>query len=107
MTSRKHHVLAKRYHAGYGERMSPNLLVRNVPSEVHATLLRRAEGEGKSLQEYVMSLLKESTGKPTMAEVMAEIEAILAAHPRPSMSTEGIVATIREGREERTRRLLG
>ena len=107
MTGRKHHVLAKRYHAGYGERMSPNLLVRNVPSEVHATLVRRAEGEGKSLQEYVMSLLKESTGKPTMAEVMAEIEANLAAHPGPSMSTEEIVAAIHEGREERTRRLLG
>ena len=107
MTGRKHHVLAKRYHAGYGERMSPNLLVRNVPSEVHATLVRRAEGEGKSLQEYVMSLLKESTGKPTMAEVMAEIEANLAAHPVPSMSAEEIVAAIHEGREERTRRLLG
>ena len=107
MTGRKHHVLAKRYHAGYGERMSPNLLVRNVPSEVHATLVRRAEGEGKSLQEYVMSLLKESTGKPTMAEVMAEIEANLAAHPVPSTSAGEIVAAIHEGREERTRRLLG
>ena len=107
MTGRKHHVLAKRYHAGYGERMSPNPLGRTVPSEVHATLVHRAEGEGKSLQEYVMSLLKESTGKPTMAEVMAEIEANLAAHPGPSMSAEEIVATIHEGREGRTRRLLG
>lgn len=100
-------VLAKRKHAGYGEGMSPNLLVRNVPTEIHATLVRRAEAEGKSLQEYVMSLLKESAGKPTMAEVMAEIEANLAANPMPSMSTEEIVATIREGREERTKRLLG
>lgn len=103
----KNQVLAQRKHAQYPEGMSPNLLVRNVPAEVHATLVRRAEGEGKSLQEYVMSLLKESTGKPTMAEVMAEIEANLAAHPGPSISTEEIVAAIHEGREERTRRLLG
>ncbi len=54
-----------------------------------------------------MSLLKESASKPTMAEMMAEIEANLAAHPGPSMSTEEIVAAIHEGREERTRRLLG
>ena len=103
----KNQVLAQRKHAQYPEGMSPNLLVRNVPSEVHATPVRRAEGEGKSLQEYVMSLLKESASKPTMAEVMAEIEANLAAHPGPSMSAEEIVATIHEGREERTRRLLG
>lgn len=100
-------VLAKRKHAGYGEGMSPNVLVRNVPPEIHATLVSRAEAEGRSLQEYVLSLLKQSTGKPTMAEVMAEIEANLAANPMPEMSTEEIVATIREGREERTNRLLG
>ena len=107
MTQAKTQVLAKRKHAGYGEDMSPNLLVRNVPTEIHATLVRRADAEGRSLQEYVMSLLKDSAGKPTMAEVMAEIEANLAANPVPSMSTEEIVATIREGREERTTRLLG
>jgi plasmid stability protein len=99
MMTAKTQVLAKRNHTGYGEGMSPNLLVRNVPTEIHATLVRRAEAEGKSLQEYVMSLLKESAGKPTMAEVMAEIEANLAANPMPSMSTEEIVATIRAVRD--------
>ncbi len=42
-----------------------------------------------------------------MAEVMAEIEATLARHPRSPITTEEIVAGIREGREERTTRLLG
>ncbi len=87
--------------------MSPNLLVRNVPTDIHQRLVRRAQGEGKSLQEYVMSLLKESAGKPTMAEVMAEIEATLARHPRSPITTKEIVAGIRQGREERTTRLLG
>jgi antitoxin FitA len=107
MTTSDTPVLAKRKHNGYAVGMSPNVLVRNVPLDIHETLVRRAEGEGKSLQEYVLSLLRESAGKPTMAEVMAEIEANLAANPMPSMSTEEIVATIHEGREERTRRLLG
>jgi hypothetical protein len=107
MMTAKTQVLAKRKHPGYGEGMSPNVLVRNVPPEIHATLVSRAEAAGKSLQEYVLGLLSESAGKPTMAEVMAEIEANLAANPMPSMSTEEIVATIREGREERTTRLLG
>jgi hypothetical protein len=70
-------------------------------------LVRRAQGEGKSLQDYVLSLLKESAGKPTVAEGMPESQANLAAHPRPSITTEEIVAGIREGREDRTRRLLG
>jgi len=107
MSSSNPFLLVKRKHDAYGDSISSNLLVRNVPTDIHQTLVRRAQGEGKSLQEYVMGLLKESTGKPTMAEVMAEIEANLAAHPRPSINTEEIVAGIREGREERTRRLLG
>ena len=107
MTQAKTPVLAKRKHTGYAVGMSPNLLVRNVPTEIHATLVRRAEAEGKSLQEYVMSVLRESAGKPTMAEVMAEIEANLADQPVHSMTPEEIVAIIHEGRDERTNRLLG
>ena len=85
--------------------MSPHVLVRNVPAEIHATLVRRAESEGKSLQEYVMSLLTESAEKPTMAQVMEQIEANLAQYSGPSLQPEDIVAMIHEGREERTRRL--
>ncbi len=99
MTTPETPVIAKRKHKGYSVGMSPNVLVRNVPLDIHETLVRRAEGEGKSLQEYVLSLLRESAGRPTMAEVMAEIEANLAANPMPSMSTEEIVATIRAVRD--------
>lgn len=107
MTHAKTPVIAKRKHATYDEAMSPNVLVRNVPADIHETLVRRADSEGKSLQEYVMSLLRESAGKPTMAEVMAEIEANLADQPVHSMTPEEIVAIIHEGRDERTNRLLG
>jgi hypothetical protein len=54
-----------------------------------------------------MILLKESAGKPTMAEGMPDSEANIAAHPCPSITTEERVVGIREGREERSRRLLG
>jgi hypothetical protein len=101
------YVLAKRTHDAYGEAMSFNLLVKIVPTDIHQTLVCRAQGEGKSLQEYVMILLKESAGKPTMAEGMPDSEANIAAHPCPSITTEERVVGIREGREERSRRLLG
>ena len=52
-----------------------------------------------------MGLLKESAGKPSMADVMAEIEANLPAHSGTPISAEDIVASIHEGRGERTDRL--
>jgi len=83
--------------------MSPNLLVRSVPADTHATLVRRAASEGKSLQEYVLGLLKASADKPAMAEVMAEvmaeIQSGLKTTPNPAMNTEEIVATIRAVRD--------
>lgn len=99
MTTSHNTKLAKRKQAAYRGGMSPNLLVRSVPSDTHATLVRRAEGEGQSLQEYVLGLLKASADKPTMAEVMAEIEADSRTTPNPSISTEEIVATIRTVRD--------
>lgn len=79
--------------------MSHNLLVRSVPADTRATLVRRAASEGKSLQEYVLGLLKASADNPTMAEVMAEVESGLETTPDPGMATEGIVATIRAVRD--------
>lgn len=46
--------------------------IRNVPEDVHSTLLRRADASGRSLQEYLVALLREHTGKPTLAEWLAE-----------------------------------
>ncbi len=31
----------------------PNVLVRNIPVDVHATLQRNAEAQGQSLQQYL------------------------------------------------------
>jgi plasmid stability protein len=52
----------------------PNLLVRNVPEEVHAALQRRAEQRGQSLQQYLARELKRLAEKPSIDEVLDRIE---------------------------------
>jgi plasmid stability protein len=99
MTTTSDVVLAKRNQGGYSPAMSKNVLVRNVPDSVHAALVRRAEAEGKSLQEYVLAVLRDVAGTPTMSEVMNEVRAILARNPGPRMTREEMVAVIRERRD--------
>jgi antitoxin FitA len=51
-----------------------NVQVRNVPERVHKILRRRAAEAGQSLQEYLLQLLEESAGRPTVKELFARIE---------------------------------
>lgn len=51
----------------------PNVLVRDVPEDVHAGLQRRAEEAGQSLQQYLASELIRLASTPTMAQVLARI----------------------------------
>lgn len=52
----------------------PNVLVRDLPEDVHAELQRRAEQSGQSLQQYLAGELKRLAAKPTLAELMSRIE---------------------------------
>lgn len=52
----------------------PNVLVRDVPEEIHGQLQRRAENQGKSLQQYLMAELKRLAERPTIDEVLSRIE---------------------------------
>jgi plasmid stability protein len=52
----------------------PNILVRNIPDDVHATLQRRAEQRGQSLQQYLAGELKRLAERPSMAAVLDRIE---------------------------------
>lgn len=47
-----------------------SIQVKDVPSEVHATLKRRAAAAGMSLQEYLLSRLEEEARTPTLDEVL-------------------------------------
>ncbi len=48
----------------------PSVQVKDVPSDVHATLRRRASAAGKSLQEYLLERLTEEAETPTLEEVL-------------------------------------
>jgi plasmid stability protein len=52
----------------------PNVLVRDLPDDVHAALQRRAEQRGQSLQQYLTTELKRLAEKPTLQDVLARIE---------------------------------
>jgi hypothetical protein len=52
----------------------PNVLVRNIPADVHATLQRRAEARGQSLQQYLAGELRRLAEQPTLEEVLDRIE---------------------------------
>jgi plasmid stability protein len=52
----------------------PNLLVRDVPDDVHAALQRRAERRGQSLQQYLAGELRRLAERPGVDEVLDRIE---------------------------------
>lgn len=51
----------------------PNVLVRDLPDDVHVDLQRRAAEQGQSLQQYLASELTRLARTPTMAQVLARI----------------------------------
>lgn len=51
----------------------PNVLIRDLPPDVHASLQRRAEAAGQSLQQYLTAELSRVAQSPTMAEVLERI----------------------------------
>ncbi len=52
----------------------PNVLVRDLPDDVHAELQRRAEQQGQSLQQYLATELRRLAEKPTLQDVLTRIE---------------------------------
>ena len=52
----------------------PNVLVRDLPDDVHATLQHRAERRGQSLQQYLAAELKRLAERPTMDEVLDRVD---------------------------------
>ena len=52
----------------------PNLLIRDVPPDIHAALQRRAELRGQSLQQFLSGELKRLAERPSLDEVLDRIE---------------------------------
>jgi plasmid stability protein len=51
-----------------------NVLVRDVPDDVHAALVARAEQRGQSLQQYLTGELRRLAERPDLEEVLDRID---------------------------------
>lgn len=74
----------------------PNVLVRDLPDEVHQGLQRRAEAEGTSLQQYPARELTKLAQTPTLSDVVNRIT-------RRSGGKVGFGTAVRDLVEERGR----
>ncbi|MFG6476933.1 antitoxin [Microbacterium sp. P06] len=74
----------------------PNVLVRDLPAPVHAALLARAAGEGRSLQQYLTAELTRLASRPTNAELFDRIQ---GRAERAGVSAAEILNEVRSGRD--------
>jgi plasmid stability protein len=52
----------------------PNVLVRDIPDDVHAALQRRAEQRGQSLQQFLAAELRRLAERPAIDDVLDRID---------------------------------
>lgn len=57
----------------YQNESVPNILVRDLPDDVHRALTHRAEHRGQSLQQYLASELTRLAQRPTPDELFARV----------------------------------
>ena len=74
-----------------------NILIRDVPADIHAELQRRAERDGRSLQQYLIIQLERLAERPTMDEILRRIE----SRGEGELGFEQAITYIAEGRAER------
>lgn len=58
-----------------------DVLIRNLPDDVHTALVRRAEASDMSLRAYLVQVLTDHVRRPTMHEW---VERVRARAPVPS-----------------------
>ncbi|MCU0282234.1 MAG: hypothetical protein MUE66_10605 [Acidimicrobiia bacterium] len=75
----------------------PNILIRDVPAEVHSELARRAEQQGRSLQQYLTALLTREATTRTLDDVLDRVDRLQGGH----LSFAEAVEALRQVREER------
>lgn len=51
----------------------PNVLVREIPDDVHAALQRRAQRRGQSLQQYLATELARLAAQPSVEDLFDRI----------------------------------
>ena len=51
-----------------------NVLIRDIPDEVHAALQRRAKRRGQSLQQYLAGELTRLAQRPALDELLERVD---------------------------------
>ena len=74
-----------------------NVLVRDVPQDVHMALQRRAERRGQSLQQYLAGELRRLAERPSVEDVLDEVD-------RRRGGRVGFAAAVKDLAAERARR---
>ena len=75
----------------------PNIQIRDVPEEIHGSLVRRAELAGQSLQQYLAAQLAAIVATPTVDEMIARIE----RRPKGRVSRSSAIAALQDERARR------
>ena len=57
----------------YQNASMPNVLIRDLPDDVHSALQHRAERRGQSLQQYLATELTHLAERPTPEELFAHV----------------------------------
>lgn len=78
-------------------RLMPSIQVKQVPAEVHATLVRRAAKAGQSLQEYLLARLVDEAQQPSLDEVLDRA----AGRSGGRAGFSGAATAVHEDRHER------
>ncbi|MXZ68538.1 MAG: hypothetical protein F4Z17_06080 [Acidimicrobiia bacterium] len=73
-----------------------HVLIRNLPVETHAELRHRAEREGKSLQQYLVSELKRLAARPTLDDVLDRVETLAGGRVGARQSVEDLAEDRRQ-----------
>jgi hypothetical protein len=75
--------------------MSVNFHVRDVPDEVHETLMRRATSRGMSLRQYTIEVLAEHCALPSIDEWLDSLHRL-----EPAKTAISGAEAVRESRAE-------
>ncbi len=75
----------------------PSIQIKDVPTDTHAVLRRRALAAHQSLQEYLRARLIEEAGSPTVDEVLDRA----GERAGGSASFDAVTDALREDRDRR------
>ena len=69
-----------------------NVLIRDLPDEVHAALQRRAERRGQSLQQYLAAELTRLAQRPALDELLERVDRRRGGHVGFDQAVEDLAA---------------